>query len=277
MKVAIANETSVWSSNVGCQLVGQVLREQLKRVNMELILSLPKQFDIADYHDRLRKADLVIVNGEGSIHHGRHAHLIEIAKKYPSVLINCVYQENPVYESLKHFLLISARESISASYLREHGVDCRVVPDVIFASSFVRSFPRSPATRDIGVTDNARVTFRNFPFVKIKAGSDIKGRGSTPGRFLQHLSSFRRVCAGRFHSAALCALLEIPFSTWDAKTWKLRGMMKDMGVPHLHFRERKEALENVPDRFDPVIRNYVENARKQIESNFDLIAQIAAS
>ena len=87
-----------------------------------------------------------MINGEGSIHHGKYLHLIRLASKYPTVLVNCVYQENPEMPELKNLLYIAARESLSAKEIRNQGVNCEVVPDVMFASSMLRAFPKPMAT-----------------------------------------------------------------------------------------------------------------------------------
>ncbi len=85
--------------------------------------------------------DFVLVNGEGTIHHGatEGRRLIEIAKylkKYnvPAFLINCSYQTNPDdYSSyLKEFTSVWARESLSQNELIRVGINCGLVPDMVF-------------------------------------------------------------------------------------------------------------------------------------------------
>jgi hypothetical protein len=52
-------------------------------------------------------------------------------------------------------------------------------------------------------------------------------------------------------------------------------MMKDMGVPHLHFDSYKAAKENVPIVFPEEIRRFAAEARGRIENAFDRVAEIA--
>jgi hypothetical protein len=163
MKVVLVNDTSLYSSHFGCQIIGQVFREQFKRVGIDLILSLPKLFDENSYRKYFDHADLVVINGEGSIHHGRNLHLVDIADRYPAALVNCVYQQNPSSSALKKMLHISARESLSATEIENDGAVCDVVPDMLFASSLLRSFPRESAPAlNVGVTDNVVKEYKRF-------------------------------------------------------------------------------------------------------------------
>lgn len=274
-RVALLNDTSLFSSHFGCQLVGQVFREQFKRVGLNLVYSLPKRFSLDEHTKELSNVDLVIVNGEGSIHHGRNLHLLDVALKYPSVLLNTTYQQNPANTALGEFLYIAVRESYSASEIRGQGIDCHIVPDVIFNSSFIKSFPAEKPTRDLGVTDNAvKEYIGKWPFRR-KYEGDFNAHGLTPAEYLKEVCSYRRMCIGRFHAAVVCCVLGIPFSTWDSNTWKLKAMMEDMGLGHLHFSSRQEAMEHIPDVLPSTVRDFVEQARVRIEKMFDDISLLA--
>lgn len=271
MKVVLLNDTSLYSGHFGCQIIGQVYREQFKRVGIELILSLPKYFDEDLFRTKLEEADLVVVNGEGSIHHGRNMHLIDVANRYPSVLVNCVYQDNPESEGLRKMLHISARESLSAGEIRRRGVGCDVVPDMLFASSMIRSFPliENSLSQGIGVTDSVVKEYRRILGVKRRVKADMYAHGQTPAEYLRKLSGYSRVCAGRFHSAVACAVIGIPFSAWESNTWKTEGMMNDAGLSHLYASSREEALLLVPDEFPEEMHVFREDAFRKIEINFE--------
>lgn len=269
MKVVLLNDTSLYSSHFGCQLVGQTFREQFKRTGMQLVASLPKVFSIADVEDLLSQADLLVINGEGSIHHGRNTHLLELAERYPTALMNCVFEDNPPIPAVKSLIYATARESHSADEIRKSGKDCDVVPDMIFASSMVRAFIKPHPSEELCITDSVIKTYSRVGPFKRRHRGDIQAHEITPAQYLTQLSQYQRVCAGRFHAAVVCSILEIPFSTWDSNTWKTRGMMEDMGVPHLHFTSREDALAHVPTEFDPRIREYAKSALPRIEHAFD--------
>lgn len=275
-RIALLNDTSLYSTHFGCQLVGQAFREQFKRVGLDLVISLPKNDSyLNEYSTTLANVDLVVVNGEGSIHHGRNEHLINVACRYPSVLLNATYEKNPENEALRKFLYITVRESLSAGEVSAQGVVCHIVPDVIFNSSFIKSFPRTTPIHAVGVTDNVLKEYAGkWPFRK-KITGDFPAHGMTPAEYLSKISSYKRICAGRFHAAVVCSIFNIPFSSWDSNTCKTRGMMEDMGVGHLHFSNRREALNHIPDNLPCHVNDFVQTARIKIETMFDEIAVIA--
>ncbi len=87
----------------------------------------------------LDKAQLIIVNGEGTIHHDRPAgrQLLRIghyakARGIPATLINTGWESNgpEFYDLLKEFTLIAARDSDSATQIRQGGLLCSIVPDL---------------------------------------------------------------------------------------------------------------------------------------------------
>ena len=87
----------------------------------------------------LDDADLVLVNGEGTIHHDRPAglrllsvgpHAAKRAK--PAVMLNCTWQANGAgaLEMLRSFAIVSVRESASEAELTGHGIAVRRIPDL---------------------------------------------------------------------------------------------------------------------------------------------------
>lgn len=115
-------------------------------------IRIPRDYDLEEIAPLLAEVDLVVVNGEGSIHHGRCNHLLEIATRFPAVLVNAVYQSNPRNDALGQFLYRSTRESLSASEIQNAGYSCEVTPDVIFASMQLRSFVKPAPAEELGVT-----------------------------------------------------------------------------------------------------------------------------
>ena len=269
MRVVLYNDTALINSHFGPQLVVHSLREQLVKRGVNLIGSLHRDSLPQDNRALLSQADLVIVNGEGSVHHGRCGHLVDIANEYPAALINCVYQENPPNKALSKFHLIAARESRSARHLLECGATAvEIVPDLMFNASILREFVPEEPVFDLGMTDN--VTNRESghpPFV------------SKPTEYLRWLSQHRRVVCGRYHAAVACSVLGIPFTCWPSNTWKIEGMLDDMGLPELLFETQQEAIENCRVSFDAAskekIADYVADAQAKIESLFgQLVANV---
>jgi len=264
-KVVLVNDTSLFNTHFGCQLVGQTIREQCARVGLNIIASLPLEFDQKLAKPWLQRADLVIVNGEGSIHHGRHTQLLKLADDYPCALVNCVYQENGNQPSLRNLLYISARESLSAKEVHHHGVACDVVPDLIFASTLLRSVVAPPPNLPLGITDNV-----TNPLLGFSPKSELVYET------LLKIRRCRTICAGRYHAAIAAAVMGIPFSTWESNTWKTQGMMQDIGIPHLHFSILSDAVAGVPSTLDPKVTLYVKHARRQIRTMFNQLSKIAS-
>lgn len=272
-KVAFVADISLRTPHFGCQLVGQTMREQFARVGLDLTVTLPSKFEtVAGWEKTLDSVDLVVVNGEGCIHHGKFQSMIDLAGRWPSALINCVYQENPENPNLQKFKYISARESMSAAAIRAQGAEVEVVPDVLFASSFLRSFIPTPAVqRDFGFTDCTVKVERGWGPFKIRYRPGLSPKQKVVGDYLNFLASHKRMAVGRFHAAICCSVMGIPFSTWDSNTWKTEGLMADMGVPELHFESRDLALANAPESFSPKIAAFAVEARERIEGMFDAL------
>lgn len=254
MKVTILNDTS--GKHFGCELVMQTYRDQLERVGIEIIKTIP----VKTKNIKVPKGtDLVIVNGEGSLHHGRHRQLVTVANRHPAVLLNTVWQNNPNYSALHKFKYISVRESFSFNSLPEGLSNVEVVPDVTFASQFLHTFQKPTPTKEVGVTDNV---------VEKGKGSGIFAL-QPANAFIPQMCQYRRWCVGRFHAAVVASVLHVPFSVWPSSTHKMVGLLTDMGVPHFHFKTRGEALKHVPETADERIIKYVDEARSKIERMFE--------
>ena len=263
--VVLVNDTSLYATHFGCQLVGQTIREQLSRVGLNLAASFPLRYKAKIARPYFEAADLVIINAEGSIHHGRNVQLLELANDYPCALINGVFDDNGFQSNLRRFHYISMRESLSANEIRRQSFDCEVVPDLIFDSMLLSSIPRGCSDIPVGLTDNV-----------INPMAGFSPKSDLAYTVLSNLARCKTLCAGRFHAAIAAAVLRIPFSTWESNTWKIRGMMQDMGVEHLHFKTQAEAIDNVPAELDPKIDAFVDDARLRVRAMFEKLVDIAS-
>ncbi|MCK0713471.1 polysaccharide pyruvyl transferase family protein [Chromohalobacter sarecensis] len=273
--VALINDTSLFEDHFGCLLVGQTFREQFARTGLDLKYAFPRDYELDTIAPLLEKVDLVVVNGEGSIHHGKRNHLLDVARRFPSVLVNAVYQENPRNEALDRFLYRSARESQSADEVRQLGLQCDVTPDVIFAAMQLRSFVKPDPIEDLGVTDSVLKKRRTIGPIQLKKQAYGFRPNTSVANYLHTLSSYQRLCIGRFHAVVAASVLGIPFSCWESNTWKISGLMQDMGAPEYCYTNFSQAFDNVPALFDDRIQVFADGAVGRIESMFDNIATIA--
>jgi len=111
------------------------LRTDSREKSLQIALS-------SDVKSVIERADAVVINGEGSIHHKGGQDLLVIAElsqllSTPVFLINAVMQEVEGYDDvLKKLDDLTVREVNSLNYLRSKGVDSRVVLDSILDANF---------------------------------------------------------------------------------------------------------------------------------------------
>ena len=146
----IVNDTS-YASHLGCTIVMQNIKLLLLQRNIKIIGTNPVNVNWRDNHDFLRlleEADIVIVNGEGTLHHADSRYWVKdliligryIKENYeiPIVVINTTYQDNgnEVASLTKYFDQVYVRERLSQADLRQYGIESIVVPDLSFYSTF---------------------------------------------------------------------------------------------------------------------------------------------
>lgn len=159
--VAIINDTRV-DGHHGCTRVMATLEHLLARIGCRVVARAAAHADWRNNPEFLRglsQARLVVVNGEGTIHHdraegarlldaGAHARALGI----PAVLLNCSWQANSAALSakLRDFALVAAREPRSVAEIRKTGTSCRVVPDL----SLYHPYQMQASRSGIGVSDS---------------------------------------------------------------------------------------------------------------------------
>lgn len=100
-RAILLNDTS-GNNHWGCELTIRVLRENLARRGINLVVGIPirTEWNTAGFREAIRGADIVIVNGEGSLHGSRDfakemLRVVEMREKHQSFfLINSVYGKN---------------------------------------------------------------------------------------------------------------------------------------------------------------------------------------
>jgi len=251
VRIILINNTSL-NGHFGSGLVIDTIHKKLADRGLSVGYSIMMHRDWRQEWRKISGADLVIVNGEGSIHDDLRPDLLEIASKRPSVLINTVFQNEPKTEHLEKFKYISARESFSQKEMLEHGVESVVVPDLIFSADVERP---------------------EIIHDRIAMDSILGGMGISPrGNALEQIGKARTICTGRFHGACMALKWGMPLSAYPSNTHKTLGMMNDAGCGHLYFATQEEAMDNIQP-FDG--SEYVRNARKSIDQMFDDIVDLS--
>ena len=146
----------------GCHRTMFLIEKHLQQRGIEIIARCFNEEDWQQnpsFKEKIRHADILIINGEGTVHHGsRRGETLLKAGSWakenstPAVLINSTYQLNPegYKEHLNNLSLISVRETLSKWELQKVGVDAEVVPDITFSTPLKCSGNRN----GVGVTDS---------------------------------------------------------------------------------------------------------------------------
>lgn len=211
----------------------------------------------SELRGELERADAVIVNGEGTIHHGAGLHLlailgaaIELGK--PALLVNCVMQEiGGHFETLHNLTDFTVRDAGSSEYLASLGIKHRVVVDSIMEAPFVDT-PAHDWTGKVVITDWHEA--RNGD-VGAAVGRLIEQLGDRAVFFpLDHpdrLKDWRSIVAdmkradavvtGRHHGVCMAGLAGVAFLALGSNTWKIEGMMRLFG-PDLRVSRPRDDL-----------------------------------
>lgn len=220
MKVAIYNDCDTDRyKHFGCELVMETFRNQLDRVGCELIGTVTK--DEASKGKRayektvLDPADLVIVNGEGSFHHNRRNDIYDVGERWPSILINTLFQDNNHGERLKSFKYISCRESFSAREAsKASGLTIDTIPDVIFTNERLRKLKLNPVKEHVHVGH-------------FSAG-DLSTR-NTSKVFLENINQYESTTSISYHSLIISIMLgQTIKEVLKANTHKNQALIHDM-------------------------------------------------
>lgn len=167
--VLLMNDTRV-DHHHGCSSVMTAITHLIERNGMIVDRYWPANADwrgVEAFENALKRAELVVVNGEGTIHHNRPAgrRLVEVgaaarAAGKPVALINTGWEANSddLTDCLQNFDLVAARDTKSAIQMRAGSDQVRTVPDLsfYFASMVLSEQPHvDQGSRDgIGFTDN---------------------------------------------------------------------------------------------------------------------------
>lgn len=240
MKVAIYNDChTIRYNHFGCELVMETFTDQLKRVDCELVGTVKKD-QIRNKHmvkSVLDKADLVIVNGEGSFHHNRRNDILDIAENWPSILVNTVFEKNTTKGKLKSFKYISCRESFSSNECaKELGENVDTIPDIIFTNKRLLALKHTP----------------KYDLIKVRHHSDLRTLNSAD-YFLNTLKEYKSVSSVSYHALIVSLLIGQNIQeVIKSNTHKNEGLMHDYNT-------------------DP---HYIENSKAKINSLFENIHNI---
>lgn len=247
IKAYILNDTSREKYHAGCLLVMKNLQTLCKKYGIEILFSdtaLPdKNIDIIQFKKDIQKCDLLLFNGEGTLHHSRAINFFkkcEIAKEMGKkvILLNTVWQDNQNTEDyLELFDLISVRESLSLQQLPEKFLyKSNVVPDLTFYNQINTSHNE---TGKILFTDSVNIK-------KTELLEKLAHNYKQPlylmyphnQKIIHSLNFFEEklltnashIITGRFHVLTMGMKYEIPTLAFQSNTHKINGLLKDANL-----------------------------------------------
>ena len=201
--------------------------------------------------------DVLIVNGEGSMHHGAPSYHRKMAvladavgRGKPAWLINTVWQDNPHDQDdvLQVLEGVIVRESRSRDAIRAHGVEPVMRPDLSWfaparAPGRVRDFRGATVITDFYSPDfghfarpsagrMSRMDYFDFPRF------DWDGAIAT-------LRTVRLLITGRQHAIYACCRARTPFVAVKGNTHKIEGLIEMAGADIPVLDRPGDALEQV--------------------------------
>ena len=274
MKIALFNDTASYG-HFGCHAVADAHARMLGRAGHEITerfftdwnsgIPDPRDSSAINHllHDdgfrrRIERVDAVIVNGEGTIHHGHGLHLLAAlgaAQRMgkTTLLVNAVYEKTEFHEDVIAKLDdFTVRDLDSLEYARSRKLPARLVLDSSYAASFlnnklidltgkiVMSDWHPHRTTDVGgamrgyLLKNHERAFI-LPFDRTDAHR-------TWHRVPATLSTAVLFHTARHHGVCFAVKAKIPFVALPSNTYKIEGFLKQYG-PKIPIVTSLQALE----------------------------------
>ena len=192
--------------------------------------------------EKLNAVDAVIVNGEGTIHHGFGLDLLTIlagsqVMGIPTFLVNAVFQNcEQDLQTLKQLTDFTVRDAASSDYLKELAVPHRIVLDSILEAPFEKT-PRHNFKDKIVITDwhctrnddvgaGLQTLLRELGSDAVYYPLESPEREQDWKHAVADLAQARLVVTGRHHGVCLAGMAGVPFVALGSNTWKVEGMLR---------------------------------------------------
>jgi hypothetical protein len=311
MRILLLNETGI-VPHLGCLAVADAHARMLGSMGHQVVRRRPlgdlthlwrgderASLDAALSDESLRadieSCDAVVLNAEGSIHHGHGLHWLaalgaaqRLGRR--TLIVNAVLQESPGFDGvLRAVDDLCVRDARSAAYLRSRGVPCRVVPDSFAHARFDDEAAIELSGRTV-LTDwhadrNADVgramvglwrslpDDRRFYFPFFHGAQRLLWRSA--------VATIRRadvLVTARHHGVCLAARAGVPFVALPGNTYKIEGMIEASGlpIPVCSTGEQLEAGLAFARQNPGVFREFADYVRRSMPlTTFRALAQAA--
>ena len=283
-KIYLINSTKQ-KIHIGCNTVMKNIESCCEFIKHKIIYYdvhfhhvFKEQKDALAYKDILNCSDIVLFNGEGTLHDSRGLSMFfksQIAKDLGKkvVLFNTVWQNNKnTQKYLELFDIIATRESLSANEIKKAtSKEVQVVPDMIFYSDNLKSEQKE---KKIIFTDSVRsdVTSKlyeisknlncSFYFLTDLLYSKYKNQNYLTEELIANLSKDSLIVTGRFHVAAFAIKYGIPTIAIPSNTHKIEGLLKDANLEEYLIANTEDIKEKIKEFSKRNHEKYYKNALK---------------
>lgn len=296
--VLLINDTSEECHIGSCNVIKNICY-LCKQNNMRVSNTCTRHFITDQSPSKMKtaldSAEIVIINGEGSLHHHPRRNtkwfpkiLDRIPKDKKIVLINSLWQrmDNLGKESIEIFLdkidLIAVRETYSYNdmiRLYPKTEKIIVIPDIIFATEFLEAKVGYGDSVDRKKRKMLKEKNNYLPLSYIEAGTylDIK-KINLPSiiPYVTWLKSLELYVTGRFHGLCLSAMVGTPFLVFPSNSHKIEAILDDMNCPELliHSLDEVEQKKEIAIQSISKAYNYANNAKGKIKNLFKKIGEL---
>ncbi|WP_117235663.1 polysaccharide pyruvyl transferase family protein [Vibrio maerlii] len=270
-KIVILNDTTP-DCHYGCSRVISNLNALIEEFGGKVIhsLKIDKKIDNPLTKEYLLEADIVIINGEGTFHHGakRAYEMLQLVAKLPvkKYLVNATYDSNPNEFSLllKNFDGVTVRETKSQQQLSQCGIHSIVLPDLSLYSNSLDLKQRRGYL--YGDSVNFRLAWkihqlfqnregfsvnricytsnrwkqvnryilkgiRKFDFTKYKTRNlFVASTQITDEEYHMEVARAEGIITGRYHAICYAINSYTPFLAIGSNSHKIEGLMEDIGL-----------------------------------------------
>ncbi len=192
--------------------------------------------------------DVLVVNGEGSMHHGGGAfrdkmRLIDAATAAgrPALLINTVWQDNPhdFDTALAKCRQVVVREVLSRRAIARHGIAAEAAPDLAYFAPLANGDIVDFKGR-IVMTDFLSREFGSFVRLRSRWAEGypfLDMRAMDWSTLVRSLETSRLLVTGRHHAVYAACKARTPFLALAGNTHKIEGIIASAGADIPVFRK----------------------------------------
>ena len=192
----------------------------------------------------IESSDLIVINGEGTIHNNRGLHLLSLAEfaqkmNKPVFLINATIQNITGFDDVFIKMQdIVVREILSYKYLRKKGINARLYIDDIINADFKNKLQRNYENKIILTDWHPFVNKTIFPIVKklnldnvVYSPLDYSEAFDNWFYTVENYKTSSLIIAGRYHSVYLAGLAGLPIVALPVNSHKVLGLIKMSKLP----------------------------------------------